>query len=117
MSGLDCSGFVQILLEAAGVDPKGDQTAQGLYEYFYKNGDYNVVDFGSLAFFGRGPGVITHVAFLLDKGTMIEAAGGGSKTTTIDAAIAQNAFIMLSPLKKRSDLVAVIRPRYTFDQA
>lgn len=33
-AGMDCSGFAQEILAAAGIDPKGDQTAQMLYNYF-----------------------------------------------------------------------------------
>ena len=32
--GYDCSGFIQEVLSCIGLDPKGDQTAQGLYNYF-----------------------------------------------------------------------------------
>lgn len=115
MSGLDCSGLVQILLESAGQDPVGDQTAQALYNYFSKHGEYGVIDTGSLSFYGKSHDRIIHVGFLLDKTTMIEAAGGGARTVDEAAAIAQNAFVKLSPVKKRSDLVAIIRPRYVFD--
>ena len=34
MEGLDCSGYTQVILRAAGLDPKGDQTSQGLYDHF-----------------------------------------------------------------------------------
>ena len=34
--GFDCSGFIQEVLSCVGFDPKGDQTAQGLYNYFVK---------------------------------------------------------------------------------
>ena len=32
----DCSGYVQEVLSCIGLDPKGDQTAQKLYDFFIK---------------------------------------------------------------------------------
>jgi hypothetical protein len=78
MDGMDCSGFVQEVLSAGGVDPAGDQTAQGLYNYFEKNGSFNRYGAGSLAFFGESALKVTHVAFCVDSDFCIEAGGGGS---------------------------------------
>ena len=38
-------------------------------------------------FFGKAPNKITHVAFAIDEFRMMEAAGGGSKTRTLQDAI------------------------------
>lgn len=99
---------------SAGVDPAGDQTAQGLYNHFEKNGSYNQWGPGSLAFFGESALKVTHVAFCIDSNVCIEAGGGGSKTTSVEAAIKANAFIRMRPIKHRKDLVAVIRPFYPY---
>lgn len=114
MAGMDCSGYVQEILRSAAIDPPGDQTAQELYNYFEKNGSYNMWGAGSLAFFGESALKVTHVAFCIDQHRCIEAGGGGSKTLTVNDAIQQNAFIRLRPIKHRKDLVAVIRPHYPF---
>lgn len=112
IEGMDCSGFVQELLMSAGVDPKGDQTAQGLFDYFSKTGDWNKYLAGSLAFFGESVTKITHVGFCLDEYRMIEAGGGDHLTLTPLDAAKKNAFIRVRLINSRKDLVAVIRPRY-----
>lgn len=110
--GYDCSGLVQEILESCGVDPKGDQTAQGLYDYFEKRGHWNRIMLGALAFFGKDAKHITHVGFCLDPYRMIEAGGGGSKTKTREDAAKSNAYVRVRPLDSRKDLVAIIRPSY-----
>jgi cell wall-associated NlpC family hydrolase len=112
MRGFDCSGLVQEILASAGLDPVGDQTAQALYDHFEKNGSFNVWGAGSLCFYGKDAKHITHIGFCIDQYRMIEAGGGGSKTLTEKDAIAQNAFVRIRPIKKRGDLVAVIKPNY-----
>jgi cell wall-associated NlpC family hydrolase len=111
--GWDCSGLVQELLAAQGKDPPGDQTAQGLYDYYSNDtilGWRDHREVGSLAFFGSSPTKITHVAMLLDRDTMIEAGGGGKSTTSEDAAWKANAYVRVRKLLSRKDLIAVIFP-------
>ena len=62
----DCSGLVQALLERLDLDPPGDQTAEGLYRHFLRQGRSHTVTvadsmLGDLVFFG-GATAITHVA-------------------------------------------------------
>lgn len=111
-AGLDCSGLLQELLAMVGLDPKGDQTAQGLYEYFLNNSDSKVgFDTGSIVFFGQSLSQITHVALLLSPDYMIEAGGGGSRTNTLQDAINQNAFVRIRPVKNRKDMVSILTPK------
>lgn len=112
MQGFDCSGFVQELLEAAGIDPLGDQTAQGLYNYFITVSGTTNKELGALAFYGKSTDRITHIAFCLDNKLMIEAGGGGSRTIDIQSAASHNAYIRIRPIDKRKDLVACLMPRY-----
>lgn len=112
IAGFDCSGLVQELLSSAGIDPPGDQTAQGLHDYFEKKGSFNKYGMGALAFFGESAKKISHVAFCLDGYRMLEAGGGGSATTSLDAAIKQNAYVRIRPIKSRKDLQAIIMPYY-----
>jgi cell wall-associated NlpC family hydrolase len=112
LTGMDCSGLVQELLSTAGIDPVGDQTAQGLYNYFEKNGSYNKYGAGALAFYGQSTTKISHIAFCVDQYRIIEAGGGGSTTTSIEAAAKQNAFIRMRLINNRKDLQAVIMPSY-----
>lgn len=112
-SGVDCSGFVQLVLAAAGIDPPNDQTAQGLYDALEDDSAHNVRGAGSIAFFGRSILKISHVGFCLDPYRMIHAAGGDSSCKTPKDAIAKNAFVKITLIDYRSDLVAIIKPKYS----
>lgn len=111
--GYDCSGFVQAVLEKIGLDPKGDQSASGLYEFFFKHGQIvfppNQFDLGDLAFYGQ-PGKITHVAICLNSAQCVEAGGGGERTITKEDAEKAGAKIRVVAIDRRKDLIAVIRP-------
>lgn len=111
MAGFDCSGLVVEFLQAAGVLPRGyDGSAQALCDHFPPL--EKDVRFGTLLFFGTGLKNITHVAIALNPTHMVEAGGGGSATTDLKAAEAQNAFIRVRPITWRSDLVARKQPAY-----
>lgn len=110
--GFDCSGFVQELLASVGIDPPGDQSAQNLFDYFEKISTWNVFGCGSIAFYGGSVTKITHVAMMLDTYRIIEAGGGDSSCVSPALAAKKNAFIRVRLIKHRSDLVAVLRPRY-----
>lgn len=113
MAGFDCSGLVQELLSSVGMDPSGDQTAQGLFDHFMSLSNRNPSPArGVICFYGRTPREITHVAWMINSLQIIEAGGGGSKTTSLEAGIAQNAFIRLRHYMHRKDLVAMLRPEY-----
>lgn len=110
--GFDCSGLAQEILAAFGADPSGDQTAQGLFNYFIVQGPFVNPQIGALAFYGQGRSRITHVAVCLDEHTVIEAGGGGSKTTSESEAAKQNAYVRLRPVKHRKDFVGCVLPIY-----
>lgn len=112
MEGLDCSGLVQILLASAGLDFPGDQTAQGLYDVFEKNGEWNSYQCGSLVFYGKDALHVTHVAMMLDQYRIIEAGGGGSKVVDIASATANSSYVRVRLWNYRPDIVGVIRPNY-----
>lgn len=113
MKGFDCSGLVIEILKSCGMLPnKFDTTAQGLYDLFLPLGISSERALGSLIFYGRGTEMIKHVAFGLDNFRMLEAGGGGSKVLTVADAIKYNAFSRIRPIANRSDLVAVIMPKY-----
>jgi cell wall-associated NlpC family hydrolase len=113
VTGLDCSGLVQMILASVGMDPTGDQTAQGLYDVFEKTGSLGVYGPGSLVFFGESVLKITHIAFCLDSYLMIEAGGGDHTVKSISDAVTKNAFVRMRLIKSRRDLVAVVKPRYS----
>lgn len=109
IKGLDCSGFVQEALAPLGLDPVGDQTAQGLYDYFKDKSIPSAPKVGTLYFFGKSNTQITHIGIDFG-GCMFEFGGGGSKTTTREAAADQNAYGRLRPYNRRKDLVATVTP-------
>ena len=113
ITSFDCSGLVNELLDSVGLKPKGDYTAQMLFNYFDPISERNSYKIGALAFYGESVTKINHVAFLLDNYRILEAGGGSSSTITVDDAAKQNAFIRIRLINRRKDLVAVIRPRYS----
>lgn len=113
IDGFDCSGFVQEVLSSVGMDPRGDQTAQGLYDYFKSSdGQRGVLSRGSLCFFGSSETRISHIAIAIDSWRIIEAGGGGSNTVSRAAAAKHNAFIRIRPINSRSNLIESIFPSY-----
>lgn len=113
--GLDCSEFVQHVLASVGMDPKGDQTAQALFNHFI-NGNFGDEVWkplaGSLMFYGHDKSTISHVALCISEHQLIEAGGGGSNCTDLSKSIASRAMVRLRPIDHRKDLVAVINPRF-----
>lgn len=111
--GVDCSGLVQLILSSVpGMDPPGDQTAQALFDHYSKSrSDWDVLDLGSLAFYGI-PESISHVGFCIDDTRMIEAGGGSSSIHTLEDAVRANAFVKVSPIYKREDFYCALLPHY-----
>lgn len=111
----DCSGYVQELLRSCGEDPAGDQTAQGLYDWFETRGRHQIQKCGSLVFYGQSVRAISHVAMMIDQYRIVEAAGGDSTTKTeADALKRPGAMVRMRLLDYRRDRVAIVRPHYSF---
>ena len=110
--GLDCSGFVGVILRAVGLmDNREDLTASGIHNKFREK----AVDApykGCLVFYGRSKKMITHIAFMVDDHRILEAGGGGSKTTTKEMADEHNAFVRGRPYAYRPP-VAFVDPFLT----
>ena len=107
--GYDCSGFIQEVLKCVGLDPRGDQTAQGLYKYFSKNGLGTGIKEGSLLFWGKSKDKITHVSMAINYFHHIEAGGGGSIIKNLEIARTSGAMIRVRPINSRKDLRAAIK--------
>tara|TARA_B100000131_G_C18105345_1_gene607557 strand:+ start:289 stop:711 length:423 start_codon:yes stop_codon:yes gene_type:complete len=105
----DCSGYVQEVLSCIGLDPKGDQTAQKLYDFFIKKSRGSGIQKGSLLFWGKNVKSISHVSIALDFYHHIESGGGNSRTKTVADALTQNAMVRIRPISKRSDLISAIK--------
>lgn len=109
-TGYDCSGLVQHLLAMLGLDPPGDQTAQALYNHFVNTSVRAKKKTGTLYFYGTSLTKITHVALGIGPDSIIEAGGGGSRTTSVDAAEKAEAFVRLRPNNHRRDLLITLNP-------
>jgi len=107
-SGIDCSGLVQECLKSIGKNPPGgDKTADGIYRAVRDYRRSGTPSKGALLFFGAEDR-ITHTAIAVDRTFMIEAGGGGSKTASVDAAWAHNAWVRVRPIDSRSDFVGCL---------
>jgi cell wall-associated NlpC family hydrolase len=109
LEGFDCSGFVQEGLMSIGLDPRGDQTAQGLFEILSQIHNVKFINEplrGDILFFGKDAESITHTAVAINSVLMIEAGGGGRNTTTIEDAKAHSAMVRVRPIRK--DLVRIV---------
>lgn len=112
VQGLDCSGLTQCILSSVGLGPIGITTAQGIHDYFLKQGGVRSdPKLGSLAFFGDIQR-IHHVGFCLDSLRMIESAHGDQTITNKAVAALKGAYVKVSPINRLPDLFAIIMPDY-----
>lgn len=107
--GFDCSGLVVECLQAFGMIPQKDFTAQSLFSLLEKSFRKIPVEFiedSDILFWGKGTSKISHVSISLGNGMHIEAGGGGSKCTKLQNS---TGMVRIRPISSRSDLVAVLR--------
>lgn len=99
----DCSGLVtSALRDAGGPDWRASHSAQTLFDTLTPAPTAD--RFGVLRFYGASPTAVTHVAIGLGNGLVLEAAGGDSHTTSLQAARAANARVRVV-LDGRTDLL------------
>jgi len=117
MTGIDCSGLALEVLKAAGIF-KGsyDTTAQGLFTELLLKGAVKTKQPEELclAFYGKSDKEINHVGICVSATHMIEAGGGGSKVIDMKTAAEANAFVRIRPLDSRSDIVGILKPKYSW---
>ncbi len=107
-SGFDCSGLVVEILKSVGLIPrKSDYTAKMLY-YKFVGSRVSDPEAGCLVFWGKDEQHITHVEFCINDWQTIGASGGGSSTTSEEAAIKQNAYVKVRPI--RENYIAIVNP-------
>ena len=110
--GIDCSGLGQEFLRAVGIDPPGDQTAQGLYDYFLEAGKVSSMRAGAFVFYGSHSRSIIHVGIAIDDVLIVEAGGGDSTVTTKESAEKKKAFVRMRPYNYRPDFITASMPPY-----
>lgn len=109
--GFDCSGLVLECLQAFGIIPQIDLTAQGIYDILYNQLIWSSVERGKekpddILFFGKDLKHISHVAISVGGGLMVEAGGGGSKCKNVAAS---TGMVRVRPISWRKDLVVALR--------
>lgn len=109
--GLDCSGLNQYILSSVGLGPDRTLTADGQYRYWLQEGVKVEPQLGALAFFGT-PEKISHTAFCVDARRMVEASGGSEHCTNRQVAALIGAYVRVSAISRRHDLVACLLPNY-----
>jgi cell wall-associated NlpC family hydrolase len=114
MTGFDCSGLVQFILQSVGADPKGDQNAQGLHDLFLQQGGINIPEpkAGAICFYGKTPATISHVSFCINSNQILEAGGGDSTTVTVTEAAKRDACVRVRVADGRKDRIAIVMPNY-----
>lgn len=97
-------------LQAFGILPSGDKTAQGIHDAIMDKSGHVVprmyIAADDLLFFGKDTEHITHVAIAIDNLLMIEAGGGNSKCKT---PATSTGMVRVRPISWRKDLVAALR--------
>jgi len=101
IEGFDCSGMCIEILKSVGILPRsGDWTAQALFNKFIDNVRLEP-QLGCLAFWhGNNAERIIHIEFCIDTQHTIGASGGGSATTSADAAADKNAYVKVRPIRE-----------------
>ena len=96
-------------MKSMGIYIPHDMSALGLYGYFSPTWAPKAAR-GGLVFFGKDREDITHVGVCLDNKFMLEAGGGDSRVRTVADAKIRNAFVRISPITRRADLVSALHP-------
>lgn len=107
--GLDCSGFVQLLLKEYNKAPASDLSAQGLYDFFFAQDiivlGRRAANTGDLIFFGKSDKEVTHVAIAVSNSLMIEARGGDHTCLTVERAKDIGARVEVTIINHRADFL------------
>lgn len=109
--GLDCSGFVTFVLEAAGVEPDGFGQIHNAASLaaLYDTIDAEFAQGGDLVVYGPG-GAVEHIMMLVGDGTVVGSSGGGHTCTTPAIAKQLGAGVHYRPsVNYRNDLVGYRR--------
>lgn len=118
----DFSGLAQAFYSIIGIDPPGDQTAQGYLDHWRPQVDKTAfhigrarVLFGDMLFFGSNQDNVSHISIAMTRHILFEAGGGGRLTKTIEDARRVGASVRFRPIHLRKDFLCAIRP-YQFTE-
>ena len=106
ITGFDCSGFIVELLKSIGLmHHANDATAHDLAQFYHaKPFLSHKIETGDLIFwYNETKHIHTHVELAINSKLSIGASGGGSKTDSVQDAIAHNAYIKIRPIENRGD--------------
>lgn len=111
-SGIDCSGLIVEILQGVGLLKHGtDYDVAGLIDALGHDKLTTVFVPGALVCYHDARGIYTHVGMLTEaSGIVLQAAGGGSATQTVDDAWRSNAFVKLRPVDYRKEAYIIIDP-------
>jgi cell wall-associated NlpC family hydrolase len=115
--GFDCSGLVIEFLKSAGIVPlKYDNTAQGIFNTF-KDYKIYIPSVGCLVFYHSEGDVhnIIHVEIMINPYQSLGASGGGSKTKTLEDAIAQDAYAKVRTPARHGNIAGYVDPFMSID--
>ena len=96
LAGFDCSGFVIELLKSVGRLPKEGDWPAAVLATKWPSAD--TLQPGCLLFWGS-PIIHVEMVYCVNPLLTIGASGGGSKTTDLAAAIAQDSYIKVRPAR------------------
>lgn len=105
----DCSGLVVETLKMRGwVANSFDANSHTLFNLTMSGGTLKPKAH-CFAFYGTKQR-ITHIAYCISDSHVIEAAGGGSNTTSLEMAVKDGAMVRVRPIYYRKDLIAIHLP-------
>lgn len=105
--GLDCSGFVRIVLAGIGKMPLDPDRSSGMIWESLKLFEIPEPKEGCLVFYGRRDRV-NHVMYCVNKTVCIGAVGGNSKCRTVRIALDRNAKVDFRPINYRKDIIGYV---------
>ena len=115
LEGLDCSGFLQIVLKASGELRTSDLSAQGIFQNLLSTSRTQPPSMGAVAFFGTGLTQVVHVAFCIDEDWCIESIGDSSCVNLEAAKRYRNhngAYVRRNLIRNRRDYLTSLMPAY-----
>lgn len=112
LTGLDCSGLINVLLHAFGLDVPG--SAQMIFDHYSKPSNHVGQDaaLGALVFYGSDRMHIDHVGMCLNRLRMIEAGGGGNTVISTEIAAHRGACVKVVPIYDGPRLQGIFLPEY-----